>query len=226
MTMDRDRYAKLWKQCAGLFLALALAAPTVAGAQTAPPTSETVHASTKGQTTRGEVCGTEIGGKPKNVQQVVNQSDRRFVVRGNVDFNTIEGSEVAPVNFACAESTGVEVKTIVVALQINLYEPGARSVAPENAAVALNVRCSACVTRAEAVQSTTPLDEDRIEDIEERVERKVRALNRELDHLERAAEANTLTLEQANAKVDQILAQFSELKAYVESVPMESEDDD
>ena len=209
----------------GLFLVLVLAAPTAVGAQTAPPTSEAAHVSPMAKTTRGEVCGTKIGGKPKNVQQIVNQSDRRFVVLGNVDFNTIKGSEVAPVNFACAESTGVEVKTIVVALQINLYEPGARSVAPENAAVAINVRCSACATRAEALQSTTPLEKERIEDIEKDVERKVRALNEQLDQLERAAEANTLTLDQANAKVDQILAQFSELKAYVESVPMESDGD-
>jgi hypothetical protein len=197
---------------------LALGVPTHAFASTAPAAGEAHPVARHGWTERGEVCGGPVGGDPQNVVQVVNQSDSRFRVRGQVQFNVIEGREVTPVNFACGESTGTAVKTIVVALQINVYDPGAHTVAPENAGIALNIRCTGCFTRAEALQSTTPLDEDQREELAEEIAWKVRALNRELGRIARAADANAITIDEANARIDNVISRFKEIEAHVESL--------
>jgi hypothetical protein len=167
----------------------------------------------RAQEGHGQVCGTPIPGKATNDVQAVNTVDERFIIRGRVQFNEIHGEEVAPINLSCAESTGVEVKTITVALQVNLYDDDAITVAPENYSFAVNLECTACFTRSEALQANVPMARLHGDPEGRELRHQLKELDASLKDLEKQANDGAITIDEANSEVDQILARFDEVKS-------------
>jgi hypothetical protein len=150
-------------------------------------------------------------GAPQNVVDILNKTPGRVRVRANIQLNRIKSDSVTPLNAAIAvgqECTGCQ--TIAVALQLDLYQKGARIVSPENYAIALNVRCSKCVTIAHAVQYALPVDdpEDDNNDGQDAKSAKelLRRMQKELDAI---ARDRNVTVDQAEQRVAAVIAQFN-----------------
>lgn len=153
------------------------------------------------------------GGGGRNVVRVVNQSDARFILRGSIDLNRIPGPNVGPVNFAYAQASCADCRTLAVALQINLYERGAPKVTPQNAAVAVNVRCSGCATGAYAAQYVIPVDE--LNAVPRDVDALAREMDAELRELGAAANQGSITPDDAMARLDALVERFRQLAQYL-----------
>lgn len=142
-----------------------------------------------------------------NVVRINNRADGRLRVRGRVHLNRIKGDRVDAVNFAYARSSCTDCQSIAVALQINLVKPGASYVAPENVAIALNEACTRCHTIARALQYTFSVENP--DDVPDSVAGLIREMNRELRDVHQSS--RDLTVEQAEARVNAVIAQFREL---------------
>jgi hypothetical protein len=146
------------------------------------------------------------GGGGKNEVRVVNQTDGRLTIRGNVDFNRIPGPNVEPVNLAYATSSCIDCQTIAVALQINLISRTATRIAPQNAAIAINQRCTRCVTVARALQYTYQVDDP------QQTPQEVSDLLREMDRtLNEISQDKGISLSEAESRIDAVIAQFRQL---------------
>lgn len=144
---------------------------------------------------------------PRNVVVVQNQRDNRLRVDGRVQLNQLRGQEIRPLNQAEAYSSCVDCQTFAVALQLNLVGRGARSVTPENYAIAVNYQCIRCRTVARAIQYVREVDDpERVpDDMEELFER----MNEKLAGL-RSREG--ITADQAEAEIDGVIAQFQNVR--------------
>jgi hypothetical protein len=152
------------------------------------------------------------GGK-KNVVEILNKTPGRVRMRSSVQLNRIRGDVVTPLNAAVAvgqDCTGCQ--TIAVALQLNLYVQGAHNVSPENYSIALNVRCSHCVTIAHAIQFALPVTdpEDDNNDGPDSKEAK-KLLQRMQKELDAIAKDRNVTVDQAEQRVEAVLAEFRSL---------------
>jgi hypothetical protein len=174
--------------------------PAAIAAQTAPTAEE-----------EAEVTVTErIGGAGgSNVVTVVNQTDGRLRIRGNVDLNRIPGDRVAPGNHATAYASCTDCQTFSVALQINLVQRHAGIVAPENTAVALNFHCAYCVTVAHAIQYLVPVDDPSQTPPE--VTALVRAMDQELREVAALARSGRIDVVAVQGRVNGVLDQFRAL---------------
>lgn len=148
------------------------------------------------------------GGGGKNEVRVVNRNDGQLQVRGNIDFNRIPGPTVEPVNLAYAYSSCTDCQTIAVALQINLISRTAARVTPQNAAVAVNEACLRCVTVARAIQYTYSVDDPT------QTPPEITDLLREMDRtLREIGTEQGITVREAEARINAVIAQFKELAA-------------
>ena len=95
----------------------------------------------------------------RNEVIVHNQSDGKLLMRGRVDLEHLPGRSVAPENYAEAVGSCVRCQTLAVALQIDLISRNATTIAPQNAAVALNLHCTGCFTSARALQYVIQVDD-------------------------------------------------------------------
>jgi hypothetical protein len=175
---------------------------------TAPPTG--TSAATPAATTAPEPAITSSsnsgGGGGNNVVRVDNHSDGQLQIRGNVDLNHIPGPTVAPVNLASAYSSCVDCQTIAVALQINLLSRTATRITPQNGAVAVNVRCTRCVTVARAIQYNYQVDDPNS------TPREISDLLNEMDRtLREIANDKGISLADAEARINAVIAQFKDL---------------
>jgi hypothetical protein len=148
------------------------------------------------------------GGGGNNVVRIDNHNDGRMLIRGNVDLNRIPGPNVGPVNAAYAYSSCTDCQTIAVALQINLISRTATHIAPENYAVAINQRCTRCVTVARAIQYTYQVDDP------QNTPKEVSDLLNEMDRtLREIANDKGISLAEAEGRINAVIAQFRDLAA-------------
>jgi len=99
------------------------------------------------------------GTGPRNMVRAEGQASGHLVVRGNVQINTINSPQVEPVNEAYAHGNCDGCVTLAVALQLDLYNPSATTVSPQNEAFAINEACNGCTTVAVACQVVRPVDD-------------------------------------------------------------------
>jgi putative peptide zinc metalloprotease protein len=149
----------------------------------------------------------------KNVVSIVNKTAGRLKIVSRIQLNRIHGDVVTPVNAAVAvgqSCTGCQ--TIAVALQLDLYVQGAHNVSPENYAIALNVQCTQCITIAHAIQYALPVTdpEDDVNDGTQAKDAKkiLHDMQKELDAI---AQDKSVTVDQAEQRVEAVLAEFRDL---------------
>ncbi len=143
-----------------------------------------------------------------NIVQVDNRLDNRLRLRGRVDLDHVHGPNAAPTNKAEAFASCTDCQTFAVALQIALIPADATTVAPENAAVAVNYRCTRCFTSARALQYVITVDDPDI--VPDRVTELVHAMTTELRVIEDSGPMNP---GEANARIDAVVAEFQDLAA-------------
>jgi hypothetical protein len=154
------------------------------------------------------------GGGANNILLLNNHVDGGLTTRGMVQVNQMPGPRVAPVNCAFASSTCSGCQTLSVALQIDLISANAAFVAPQNIARAQNVGCENCQTFARALQYVIQVDDPTSTPPE--VNRLAQAMN---DQLRAVQTDRSLTLEQATADIDGVLAQFQDLAGSLNDQP-------
>jgi putative peptide zinc metalloprotease protein len=145
------------------------------------------------------------GGR-NNVVRLVNRRDDRLRVRGNVQLNRIRREDADPGNLGMAISSCTDCQTFVVALQLNLISQDARVIAPENAAIALNVECTRCYTVARAIQYTFQVDDPT--DVPQDVRRLINDMDRELRRIH--SDRDT-TVVDAESRINVVIAQFADV---------------
>jgi hypothetical protein len=205
----------------------AVATPFVSGV---PCATDDAHG--PGGVSRSELRGQDLNGQDdedehatgngRNEVILHNCTNDQLRVRASIQLNTIPGRVVKPLNVAYAEGSCVSCQTLSVALQVNLYsgERG-RDVEPENVALALNTGCSDCFTVARAIQYNEPVDEP--QDVPDDVARTVDRLDDELRSIQRDPD---ITLSDAEARLNAVLASFSELRGSLGQQREERHDDD
>lgn len=161
------------------------------------------------------------GGGAKNIVKLNNRVDGRMRVRGNVQLSRIHGQKVGPINLAYARSSCTGCSTFAVALQIAVYRQGAKWVAPQNVALALNVNCRRCVTVAHAYQYAIPVEDPSA--LPERVDGLVRRMNQELRGIQ--ADSASLTPPEAEARLEAVIVEFQDLAANLTEARDERTDD-
>lgn len=187
----------------------AAGSPTAQRPTGAPGSPTPSRPSVSGGGTGSNAAGGNGNSSPRNEVRVENRTDRRLMVRGNVQLNQIPGDVAEPVNLAYATSSCTDCQTIAVALQINLIGKTATRIAPQNVAVALNVECTRCVTVARAIQYTYQVDDPKEEP--EDVKDLIREMDRTLNEL--AAGDKQLTLAEAETRINAVIGQFRLLAA-------------
>jgi len=146
------------------------------------------------------------GGGSNNIVKVQNKTDNRLRVKAKIQLNHIPGDNVQPVNYAEAIGSCMNCQTFAVALQIDLRSRTATTVAPQNAAVALNIKCTGCTTVADAYQYVVPVDDptqtpDNVRDL----------INQMQQQLNASAHDKDETTADAEAKINAIITQFMDL---------------
>jgi hypothetical protein len=150
-------------------------------------------------------------GGARLVVNVRNHKDADNHARGRIQLNRIQGWGVAPVNIAIAQSTCTDCETLAVALQVSTYERGARYVAPQNAAVAVNAECLRCFTMAVAIQYLIPVDPATA--LPHDVRQLAKDLNRELKEVTRD---QSTTVRDRMPRIVDVINRFRQFVAYVD----------
>ena len=170
-----------------------------------PPPSVAAAAATD----TGQLAGFPAAGGGNNIVQVINHADGHFRMDGKVKVNQIPGPNAGPKNVAFAYSSCTDCQTMAVALEINLISTNARNIQPLNEAVAVNYRCTRCVTYARAIQYDIQVDDPN------QVRSDVRDLTRQMDaalkHIKSSHEAFLQALDEVNT----VVAEFNELGTYL-----------
>jgi hypothetical protein len=211
-----------WQACILALLSAALSFGPASAAQAAPIHVFTLEASgTATGLLQADPCASADvqmgGGGANNIVLLNNHVDGGLTTRGKVQISQIPGPSVAPVNCAFASSTCIGCQTLSVALQIDLISPNAASVAPRNIARAQNVGCQGCQTFARALQYVIQVDDPTSTPPE--IDRLAQAMN---DQLRAVQTDRSLTLDQAMAQIDAVLAQFQDLAVNLDDQPSEA----
>ncbi len=168
----------------------------------------------------GPTDGELGGGGGRNIVIVRNTTDGALRTRGAAQFNSIPGPVASPVNLAEAYASCTDCDTLAVALQIDLVSTSARQVTPRNYAVALNYACTRCHTIARAYQYVFSVEDPT--ETPERVRELIAAMDRELSSMQGDP---ALTLADAEARVDAVVAQFQDLASSLNQQRDEAEDE-
>ena len=128
-------------------------------------------------------------------------------LRANIQVNTIPGRTADPINEAYAESSCTNCQTLSIALQIDLYSgERARTVAPQNYAIALNTNCNGCFTVARALQYVQPVEDP--QHVPDDVAETVDQLQDELIAVQQDPD---ISLHDAEARLNDVLQRFTAL---------------
>jgi hypothetical protein len=154
-------------------------------------------------------------GKPVNQVIADNSDDKRFLARASIKFRKLKGDDIGPVNIAFAQGQCTDCQTIAVAVQVIVYkrQPGASNIHPQNVALAANVGCTRCVTVARAIQYVIPVDD--FDDVPDNVKRLVHRLDQELHFFEKMRSIDELTSDEASARLQRAVDEFTELHQYM-----------
>ena len=172
---------------------------------TSPPPSVAAPASSD----TSQLAGFPAAGGGNNIVQVINHADGHFRMDGKVKVNQIPGPNAGPKNVAFAYSSCTDCQTMAVALEINLISTNARNIQPLNEAVAINYRCTRCVTYARAIQYDIQVDDPN------QVRSDVRDLTRQMDGALKHIKSSHETFLQALDEVNTVVAEFNELGTYL-----------
>jgi hypothetical protein len=146
-------------------------------------------------------------GNGQNLVIVHNCTDNRLRVRAAIQLNTIPGHVVKPLNEAYAEGSCMACQTLAIALQIDLYSADhAGDVEPQNYAIAINTGCTDCVTVARAVQYVQP--EENPNDVSRDISDAADDLSDELTSIQ---EDPSITLPEAESRLNAVLTRFAQL---------------
>jgi hypothetical protein len=156
----------------------------------------------------------------RNEVIVHNQSDGKMLMRGRVDLEHLPAKSVAPENYAEAVGSCMRCQTLAVALQIDLISRNATTIAPLNAAVALNLHCTGCFTSARAIQYVIQVDDPT--EVPERASELVQTMNRELRSVQHSRH---ITVTEAQSKIDAVVAQFRDLAVNLREERRDTEDE-
>jgi hypothetical protein len=146
-------------------------------------------------------------GNRSNIIRLANRRDGQLRIKGRVQLNRIPGDEARPINYAIAYSSCTGCKTFAVALQLDLISKTAHTIAPENAAIAVNYECTGCVTVARAVQFVRQVDDPR--ETPDDVRDAIKELDHELKRLH--SEQRRLSVTEANARIEDVIARFKKV---------------
>ena len=147
------------------------------------------------------------GGRPNRV--LLKNCNSALKVRGSVQINRIGGPAVEPVNLSMAYGQCIDCQTLAVSLQLNLYRPSATTVMPRNGAAAINLECTRCYTVARALQYSFAVDDP--SELPPRLSSLINEMDRQFKLI--AQESGSLSLEQAEGKVNYVIQQFQDLAA-------------
>ena len=173
---------------------------------TSPPPSVAAPASSD----TSQLAGFPAAGGGNNIVQVINHADGHFRMDGKVKLNQIPGPNAGPQNLAFAYSSCTDCQTMAVALEINLISTTARNIQPLNKAVAINYRCTRCVTYARAIQYDIQVDDPH------QVRSDVRDLTRQMDATLKHIKSSHETFLQALDEVNTVIGEFNGLGAYLQ----------
>ncbi len=187
------------------------AAAQVAQVSTSTPTTAAVQPGAADATDSvvAEAVNGAAGGA--NVVQVRNSMDGRLRFGAKSQVSRVNGLQMEAANVALAYASCANCQTYAVALQIVLYSSGARVVAPQNAAVALNAGCSGCYTVARAIQYAIPVGDST--QIPDRVTQMDQQFNQQLRDIAQAS--GTLTVADVDARLDAVIGEFQDLGGYL-----------
>jgi len=152
-------------------------------------------------------------GRHVNSVEASNRRDGRFELEGRADFVREQHDDVTAGNQAYAHATCTDCQTIALALQVVVYQRDAKNVAPRNFAIAVNDKCTRCLTVAVAVQYAIPVEDPKA--VAPDIKDLVKELNREMNELERIRQLNDGNVAQVEAQVNDIIARFDTLRAYL-----------
>jgi hypothetical protein len=154
-------------------------------------------------------------GKPLNQVMAENSEDKRFLARASIKFRKLKGDDIGPVNIAFAQGKCTDCQTIAVAVQVIVYkrQPGPSNIHPQNVALAANVGCTRCVTIARAIQYVIPVDD--FDNVPDNVKRLVQRLDQELHKFEQVRSIDELNSDEAAARLQAAVNDFSELHQYM-----------
>jgi len=153
------------------------------------------------------------GDKPINQVVADNSEDNRFLARSSIKFRKLKTNDIVPVNIAFAQGKCTDCQTIAVAVQVIVYKRGATNIQPQNVALAANVGCTRCVTIARAIQYVIPVDD--FDNVPDNVKRLVHRLDQELHKFEQVRSINELNSDEAAARLQAAVNDFSELHQYM-----------
>jgi hypothetical protein len=179
------------------------ASPTVAG-ETATP---------KPDFDAGVILEEFPPGGPHNEVRLENTEDRRFKARASIKLHRITNDDVDPVNIAFAQGRCTDCQTIAVAVQVVLYQRGARSVQPQNIALAANVGCTRCVTVARAIQYVIPVDDPK--EVSAEISGLIKDIDKELRFLASVKTWDQITSDESMARLQSVLDKYAELHEYL-----------
>jgi len=145
-------------------------------------------------------------GNGRNEVVLHNCTDDRLRVRAAIQLNTIAGRVVKPLNEAYAEGSCTHCQTLVVALQVDLYDERATDIEPQNYAIAINNDCQHCVTVALAIQYAQAEEHPR--DVAGDISDTVSSISDTLAAIQRDP---TISLADAEASLNVAIARFNEL---------------
>jgi hypothetical protein len=151
-------------------------------------------------------------GGPRNQVHLLNQQDGSFLARASIRLSEVGSDAVTSQNTAIAEARCTDCQTLAIALQIVLYKRGASNVQPVNVAIAENVGCTRCITIARAIQYAIPVDDPTA--VPSDVRQLVSDMQRELNYFASVHTLAELDPQQAQARLDAVMAQYAELAQF------------
>jgi hypothetical protein len=183
--------------------------------------SSTTSSSTPTPTTATSPNAPAGGGGGKNIVQIQNRTDGSLRVDGRVDLSVAPGPNIAPVNMATALSSCKNCQTLAMALQVVMISSHTQYARPQNSAVAVNFACSGCTTIAVAYQYALTVDDPT--QVPDSARRLVAQMKSELAGVQGTP---GITLAQAEARFNAVIAQYQELIGNLDKQRQETSEDD
>ena len=140
-----------------------------------------------------------------NTAIAVNTKDGSTLIKVAFAIRHVMGNVVDQSNAAVAYSSCTDCTTVAIAIEIVLVEGNPNVVTPTNLALAFNELCSLCVTVADAVQFVEGTGG--VVHFDAEGNRILAQIRQELESLKH----QTLTLDELQAKIDQITAQIRDV---------------
>jgi hypothetical protein len=143
------------------------------------------------------------GTGPDNVVWLTTTGANQRAQDASTQVGFYDGDDLRSANVARSDSRDcTDCRTVTVAVQAVIATEQPRTVAPTNAAIAINERCERCVTYAYAYQYVVTADDD--VDVSRRARGKVARIRKEIDEVAQS----DLAPEELDARLNELTTQF------------------